>query len=470
MQVSVLLKVVKASLMLLLFTATTATRAQDSCYVYPYFTVTTTDYKNITIIDKSGGKNLKYMWNFGDGTNSTNPNPGTHVYSSSSTHIISLTLTDSVKNCSGAYTDTIRIPCNAGFSWTSNLHDVNFTANTAMNLPTTVYLWDFGDGTTSTLANPSHHYANAGSYNPCLTVTTSLDKSCSDKRCGYLRISDSSSTDTMACSAAYMYYRKYSYTYAFHATQNGLNYLWNFGDGTTSTLQHPEHTFASAQNYKVCLTVTSKTGTSCLKTYCNIINVTTPKYCDAFFSIESDSSTTDPYDFLIFNQSTGINLNYLWNFGDGTTSTLANPTHDYTGTGPYLICLTISNDSCKDIHCDTLDLSDTLHPLLPGKFHITVINSTTGIDKNESNKATLSNYPNPFNSSTTISYGISTSSRVELEVYNLLGVKIAAIESGTKAPGNYTLEWDAQQLQEGIYLLQLKANDQLITKKIIIHK
>jgi PKD repeat protein len=462
-------KLIKNASIVSLFAMATPGYAQvDSCMAYAYFTVATTDYKSLTITDHSFGGSLAYMWNFGDGTTSTAVNPGTHIYAGSGTHIITLQVTNAVGNCSSTYADTVSVPCTAGFSWTGNQHDISFKASIAMDPATTNYAWNFGDGTTSTLANPSHHYVNQGAYNPCLTVTSTLDSNCSDTQCGYLYIKDSDTT--LTCSAAFKYYTYYAFAYSFRASQGDRNYLWDFGDGTTSTLQNPIHKFPQDQLYNVCLTVTNKTGTPCSDKFCNTVLVNTPKDCRSFFSIVADSITTDPYDFLILNQSSGLNLNYLWDFGDGTTSTLSNPTHDYAGTGPYVICLTVSNDSCKGIYCDTLDLSDTVHHLLPGKFHVTVVDKTTGIKKHDIHKATLSNYPNPFTGTTTITYSIFNSSGVELEVYNLLGVKVAAIEAGSKTPGNYTLEWGAQHLQEGIYLLQLKANDQLTTKKIIITK
>jgi PKD repeat protein len=326
------------------------------------------------------------------------------------------------------------------------------------------YQWSFGDGTSSTAVNPgTHTYASSGTHYVVLHLTDVV-KNCS---------SNYADTIGIPCSAGFSWIiNQDDVTFTANTAMDPATttYAWNFGDGTTSTSQSPEHTFPSPQYYNVCLTVTSKTGLPCSDNYCGIVNVNISNHCNAFYTIHPDSSTTDPYDFLIFNQSSGLNLDYLWHFGDGTTSTLSNPTHDYAGTGPYVICLTVSNDSCKNTYCDTLDLSDTVHHLLPGKFHVTVVNKTTGIKKNDMDKATLTNYPNPFNRTTTISYSVSTSSRVELAVYNLLGVKVDAIEIGTKAAGNYTLDWDAQHLQEGIYLLQLKANDQLITKKIMLTK
>jgi PKD repeat protein len=458
-------KLINISVLLLFATATAAYAQPDSCSAHAYFTIATTDYKNLTITDHSSGSNLTYLWGFGDGMTSTNPNPGTHTYSTVGAHSVYLQVTDVIKNCSSVFADTIYMPCSGNFSFTHNQHDFNFTSNSSMDPATTTYAWDFGDGSTSTLQNPSHHFADLVSSNVCLTVTSTLDPSCSDKQCAYVPINTN-------CFADFHSRPVLDYTYSFEALQNDCDYLWDFGDGTTSTLQSVRHIFPTHNSYNVCLTVTSKSGIICTNKHCDMIDVHNSKHCNAFFSIFPDSSTTDPNDFLIYNLSYGSNLTYLWEFGDGTTSTLVNPTHDYAGAGSYFICLEVRNDSAISKYCTPFYLTDTMHHLLPTKFHVTVIDKTitTGIKKNDLAKATLLNYPNPFNGSTTISYNISTSSAVELDVYNLLGVKVATIEGGTKASGNCTLEWNAQHLSEGIYLLQLKANDQLITKKIIIAK
>lgn len=79
----------------------------------------------------------------------------------------------------------------------------------------------------------------------------------------------------------------------------------------------------------------------------------------------------------------------------------------------------------------------------------------------------LQNYPNPFNDKTTISYTIETYSAVEITIFNVLGSKIDVLEKKTKIPGTYSLEWNAQSVPEGIYIVQLKINDQITTKRII---
>jgi hypothetical protein len=80
------------------------------------------------------------------------------------------------------------------------------------------------------------------------------------------------------------------------------------------------------------------------------------------------------------------------------------------------------------------------------------------------------NYPNPFNPSTKIIYSISKAGYASLKVYNLLGEEVATLVEGVQQAGNYITSFDGSDLATGVYLYQLKANDFLETKKLILLK
>lgn len=87
------------------------------------------------------------------------------------------------------------------------------------------------------------------------------------------------------------------------------------------------------------------------------------------------------------------------------------------------------------------------------------------------NEVTLSsNYPNPFNASTQISYSIPEAADVKLEVFNLLGQRVAALEDGLKDAGNHTVTWDASDMASGIYFYKLTAGDKIFTKRMTLLK
>jgi chitodextrinase len=115
-----------------------------------------------------------------------------------------------------------------------------------------------------------------------------------------------------------------------------LTYKWDFGDGGTSSLQNPTRTYATQGNYKVTLTVIGSGGTS---TATNFITLAIPQ--TAAFSAFPMVGTA-PLNVTFTDQSTGPGpLTYKWDFGDGGTSSLQNPTHPYKA-GTYIVTLTVT--------------------------------------------------------------------------------------------------------------------------------
>jgi hypothetical protein len=79
-------------------------------------------------------------------------------------------------------------------------------------------------------------------------------------------------------------------------------------------------------------------------------------------------------------------------------------------------------------------------------------------------------YPNPFNSSTILSYGIPYTSQVQLEVFNLLGQRVAELLNGTVPAGIYRIQWTPTDLPSGVYLVRMHAQHFDQTQKVILMK
>ena len=118
-------------------------------------------------------------------------------------------------------------------------------------------------------------------------------------------------------------------------------YFWDFGDGNTSTSENPSHNYASPGNYTVELTVF---GADCSDTETRVDSVTVGGPPSAAFSANPVNGTA-PLNVNFNDQSTGQPSSWSWNFGDGGSSVLQNPSHQYTVPGTYTVSLTVTN-SC----------------------------------------------------------------------------------------------------------------------------
>ena len=144
-----------------------------------------------------------------------------------------------------------------------------------------------------------------------------------------------------------------------------------------------------------------------------------------------------------------------WNFGDGSTSSEAKPSHVYSNKGTYTVQLVVTdNGGAKDTTSMEIDIktTDLKGTNLPEKF------------------ALKGNYPNPFNPATQIQYDVPKQAEVTLEVYNTAGKRVATLVNSSKAPGSYTVSFDAGNLTSGIYIYRMKAGDYAQTRKMTLIK
>ncbi len=201
--------------------------------------------------------------------------------------------------------------------------------------------WTFGDGGSATGSSPSHTYAAAGTYTVCATVYTN---------CG---VNTYCNPVTVTCITAPT--ASYSYTgtdlsrsFTYTGTSAGMDSVrWNFGDGITTSVVSPSHTFSAAGTYTVCVTVYTNCGSH---TYCSPVTVTCIIPPISSFTISgAGASRTFTYTGTIAGMDS-----VRWDFGDGGTSSLLNPSHVYTTEDTFHVCVTVytncgSHTSCQNI-------------------------------------------------------------------------------------------------------------------------
>ena len=220
---------------------------------------------------------------------------------------------------------------------------VSFTDSSSGN-PTS-WSWDFGDGTSSTTQNPNHTYTSPGSYTVKLTASNASGSNTST-RTGYISVTappkptaDFSANPTSGNAPL-------AVSFTDSSTGNPTSWSWDFGDGTSSTAQNPNHTYTSAGTYTVSLTATNAQGSD-TKTMTDYVNVTLPTSPTADFSANPTSGST-PLAVSFTDSSSGNPTDWSWDFGDGSTSTAQNPSHTYTSAGTYTVSLTASNLAGSD--------------------------------------------------------------------------------------------------------------------------
>jgi len=137
-------------------------------------------------------------------------------------------------------------------------------------------------------------------------------------------------------------------TFSDQSTNNPTSWSWNFGDGQTSNLPSPAHTYASAGTYTVTLTASNSIGSDGeTKVGYITVNPTSPAPVANFSS--SGTTITAGGFVQFFDQSTNNPTSWSWNFGDGQTMIARNPAHTYTTVGSFTVTLTASNINGSDV-------------------------------------------------------------------------------------------------------------------------
>jgi PKD repeat protein len=254
------------------------------------------------------------------------------------------------------------------------------------------YSWNFGDGSAAvTEKNPTHEYAVGGTYTANVTVTDDLGRTTYAKTAA-ITIAPGIVVNITAQPSS----GPYPLDVTFHSTVTNaaageLTYEWDFGDGETSDQASPTHTYAEAGNYTATLKVTDssdRTGTSSGLA----VRVSSSVSPETSISASTDHGLGPLIvDFTSTVDGGTYPYEYLWSFGDGDTSTEANPSHTYDDPGIYLVHLTVTDLASRQAVSDELTItvvSDTDMEVIIGatdmsgtvpltvNFNSTILNGT----------------------------------------------------------------------------------------------
>ncbi len=288
----------------------------------------------------NGGTITSWAWDFGTSTSSLQ-NPSL-VYPTIGTFTVSLVVSSGL-GCTDSITNTIMInPLpTVAFSYVANCQNdvVTFTSTSSANVVS--WDWNFDDGNTSILTNPSNLFDSAGVYSVVLTVIS--DSGCTAISTQLVTINPvplAGFTAQINCTSLTVNFTDTS------SISSGtiVSYSWSFGDGGTSTLQNPNYTYPDTGTYIVTLIIQSNNG--CADTATIFVTTGTPVLADYI----PPGGTYNVNQIISFtNQSIG-GVSYIWNFGDGSsTSTSTNPAYSFVNPGTYSVILVATNSGgCSD--------------------------------------------------------------------------------------------------------------------------
>lgn len=295
-----------------------------------------------------------------------------------------------------------QILCNAAFTYTSTPNGT-YTFNATYNSPSTLYYWNFGNGASGMGQNVTTTYNSTGPYMVCLFIQDTLSN-CTDSICQQV-----GNNTTPTCNAWFtssVSGTNVTLTNTSTAV-NAMSYEWRANGTLFSTAANPVYS-NSAGTYNICLKITDVV-TNCVDSFCSNVTIGgVNTNCQASFYIYPDSNGP-AHTYIGVNTSTNNPaMNYVWTWGDGSSSTGQYPAHTYAAAGQYTICLMINvpGTTCTDTFCmnATINKNEAMYSI-----NFATPNSVNNVTKN-----TVRLFPNPANNSIQLD-GLKQQARVQIQ-------------------------------------------------------
>jgi len=318
---------------------------------------------------------LTYAWDFGDGGKDTVRYP-IHTFTSVGTFTVRLII-NNPNACKILDTAFLTIVVDTNYinpGFTTNVQDscgpyiASFTntsgfSHTVGAAGFTTFKWLFGDGTSYSGTNPpTHTYAASGTYTVLLVMTDST--SCNSPDTVKRTLNMNSITVAAKFFAPDSVCKNAIVTFD-DSSSHGATYLWDFGDGNTSTAATGKHIFDSVGTFTVMYVVSnpaSCNGSDTFRKQITVLDIPTANF--SFSPLVAQTNVPTTFTNLSVNAT-----RYAWVFGDGDLSSEVNPVHQFRRSGNYNVCLYARNRSncpaflCRTVTADVKPLAD-----LPSAF------------------------------------------------------------------------------------------------------
>jgi uncharacterized repeat protein (TIGR01451 family) len=315
-----------------------------------------------TLESTSGGTNLTYQWDFGDGSPvaSTQASAIDHVYGSVGSYQVVLTATNSAgTDVATGVVEILGQPNLPVASFTSSSPDelgqatrfTNTSQDGGDDAENISYTWHFGDGGSSTAKHPTHAYVAVGTYQASLTIDNSVG---SDTFSAPVLITDAPIRGLAIQQDSPTFLGSATHLAARIDTGTNISYQWDLGDGSSASGPSLAHTYSALGSYTIVLTATNSVNHQVATA-----TVLIEEQQIEGLALAHDGPTLlgHPTTFSA-TLSSGTNVAYRWDFGDGAGSSLQNPVHTYAAIGEYTVVLTATNSWGNQHRTDTVIVQD----------------------------------------------------------------------------------------------------------------
>ncbi len=209
----------------------------------------------------------------------------------------------------------------------------------------TQWVWDFGNGTSSNLQNPVATYITGGTYTVRLIVKNASSKNYIEKK-NLIIVSATPDVEFTASNNTGCLPLIVSFDNTTNLFGNSIkSWLWDFGDGNTSNQQAPSHTYTARGVYDVSLTVENVSGCTNSLSLKKLIRAGNKPNTASFKATPLDGCASSLRNFT--DLSTGTINSWQWDFGDGGTSDVKNPSYHYIDTGFFSVNLIVGDNGCS---------------------------------------------------------------------------------------------------------------------------
>jgi parallel beta-helix repeat protein len=390
-------------------------------------------------------------WDFNDAGNKATLKEPTYTFQSAGMKNVTLKVTSEF-GCEATRTIPVEVKqiptTDFSFPFACSRTATQFANNTNLNGEIlNGYLWNFGDGFTSSAFAPIKNWTSVGPK--LVSLTTSLTNGCSSTQTKEVNVGVQPNVNFSVldhCSGSEVPFSNLT-TY----DQGQITYAWSFGDGIKSSNPAPIHAYP-ASNISQTFTVQLKASIAggCSDSLSKTIEVNPlPGTCTFDIVGSTGAALSIPYNFVPKTGST-TGIQYTWLPGDGTSinTTGTGASHKFNSPGKYCVTM-IARDvnsgcECTSTKCVTL---------------------TTNINNAESMNNAVSVYPNPNSGIFNVTLASEINGEMTVMVYNTIGELIKTI-----VVNNNQTNVDLTDVASGVYTVKVMADNQIATKKITIAK